>query len=158
MTRLFCDSSFDPRRRYGFAAFLRVERYAEEADLDEVQYFFFAKTTNTRLELQGVLCALEGLADGGSVEVFTDCVALPNLLERRARLESSKFISRNGRTLANADLYQRLFAECDRLVLRFHWMKGHKPSKECSATERMFAFVDKAARQKLRSHVEKERD
>jgi ribonuclease HI len=154
MIRLFCDSSFDPRGRQGYAAYLRVEGVDPvEPSMDDVQFAFFANTTNTRLELQGVLCALEGLADGAAVEVFTDCASLSNLLARRDRLEASKFTSRKGRALNNADLYQRVFRECDRLALQFHWLKGHKPSKERNATEQVFAFVDKAARQKLRSHV-----
>ena len=153
MTLLFCDSSFDPRSREGFTAFLQMDSMDRvEPTFDAVRFALFTNTTNTRLELHGVLHGLQGAADGTEVTIFTDCAAIPNLPARRAGLESSAYTSRKQRTLANADLYQALFSECDRLVLTFVWTKGHKPARERSPAERIFGLVDRAARQRLRTH------
>ena len=152
LTYLFCDSSFDPQHRHGFAAFLECHDLAAEPTIDAVRLTFFSDTNNTRLELQGVLLALGGLADGTATHVFTDCANIPNLLERKERLQSAQFHNRKGRPLQNADLYQLFFAECRRLELTFHWLQGQTPASESAVGDRIFALVDKAARQKLRSY------
>ena len=155
MTFLFCDSSFDPASRQGFAAFLQMDAvHLLEPAGDAVQFALFTQTTNTRLELQGVLRGLQGIGDSDPVTVFTDCATIPGLFTRRVGLESCAYTSRNGRPLANADLYQRLFTESERLVLGFQWVKGHKPAGERTPAERVFGVVDRAARRRLRALIE----
>ena len=154
MTKLFCDSSFSPARREGIAAFVRLDGDAlTEPSIDDVNLSFFAETTNTRLELQGVLWGLETLPNATSVEVYTDCANITQLLERQARLVASKFTNRSGRQLANADLYERFFAQCERLEVDIHLLKGHVPASKRGPEAKIFALVDRAARRSLRMHI-----
>ena len=157
VTRLFCDGSFDPIGRFGFAAFLRLDAPGPvELTLARVQFAFFEKTTNTRLEIQAVLHGLRSLEDGTAVEVYTDCAGVLRLLQRRARLEACEYRNRSAHTVANADLYRDFFLQCDRLVADFRWVQGHKPVGTRSEHEHVFAFLDRAVRRRLRYHRAKD--
>jgi ribonuclease HI len=80
-----------------------------------------------------------------------DCKAIANLLDRRERLEKSRFLSkRKGVELANADVYKEFLALFDELEPNILWVKGHAPKGARSQLQQLFSLVDKAARARLR--------
>ena len=88
-----------------------------------------AQTTNNRMELMGVIAALEALVEPCAVALYTDSQYIVNAIEQRwvykwrangwmrdkAKKEPAK----------NPDLWQRLLELLETHKVTFHWVKGH---------------------------------
>lgn len=88
----------------------------------------FRKTTNNRMELLGVIKALENLkSDKAKVEVFSDSkyVVDANTKGWAANWRKKGWIKSNKEEAKNPDLWERLLLLTDRLDVTFHWVKGH---------------------------------
>ncbi len=130
---------------------------------DAVKTRIIKNTTNTRLELQTLLWALESVkldnehtpsGEMGSITIYTDCCAAVNLLRRRKKLNSVNYLSkRKGTTLVNADIYKGIFTLYDELSPELVWIKGHTPEKDRAGIQRIFAEVDRSVRNLLRSYI-----
>ena len=130
---------------------------------DEVKTRIVEHTTNTRLELQTLLWALESLkldnetkTSGkiGSITIYTDCRTAVDLLRRRKRLESVHYLSkRKGTTLVNADIYKSIFTLYDELSPKLVWIKGHTAKKDRTGIQRIFSEVDRLVRDLLRNYI-----
>lgn len=87
----------------------------------------YARTTNNRMELLGVIAALEALPAGCEVEIHTDSQYVCNAFnqnwisgwKRRGWKNSKK------EPVANKDLWLRLIDATDKHQVRFMWVKGH---------------------------------
>lgn len=85
-----------------------------------------AETTNNRMELLGVINALEALKEPCAVELYTDSQYISRAINEHW-LDSwrARGWKRKGGQLKNIDLWQAL----DRLLslhsVKFHWVKGH---------------------------------
>lgn len=83
-------------------------------------------TTNNRMELTGVISALNALTEPCEVELFTDSQYISKAINERwlASWKAKNWKRKDGE-LKNADLWQEL----DRLLqthrVSFHWVKGH---------------------------------
>lgn len=173
---IFIDSSYSPGRRFGVGGFLCIpdcpdEALANKNVLDElyspdaVKTRIVENTTNTRLELQTLLWALESLkldnetkTPGiiGSITIYTDCRTAVDLLRRRKRLESACYLSkRKGTTLGNADIYKSIFMLYDELSPKLVWVKGHTSVKDRVGMQRIFSKVDRLVRNLLRSYLDR---
>lgn len=83
-------------------------------------------TTNTAMELMGVIQALEALPPGIAAQVHTDSqyvitgatISLPWWRSRRWRIVK-------GGKLANRDLWQRLAALLEERTVTWTWIRGH---------------------------------
>lgn len=171
---IFIDSSYDPGRRLGVGGFLCISNCPDEAlanknvleelySPDAVKTRIVENTTNTRLELQTLLWALESLKldngntssrEMGSITIYTDCRTSVDLLGRRKRLESVHYLSkRKGTILGNADIYKSIFALYDEFSPKLVWIKGHTSKKDRVGIQRIFSEVDKLVRNLLRSYI-----
>lgn len=158
-TYLFTDGSFHPQTKMGVGALLVLSK--GEFDETKTGDLFTIRTkvmeeakTIAHVELMTALWALSepGLAQG--VTLFTDSEMILKLPERRERLEASAFESkRTGQSLANAELYEEFFAAFDALRPTLKWVKGHSRPEEQDEFQRVFSFVDRAARRSLRDHL-----
>ncbi len=85
------------------------------------------KTTNNRMELMGVLSALECLKEPCEVDVYTDSTYVVNAMEKGwARGWKARGWKRsNGHPALNPDLWERLLQLCSYHQVTFHWVKGH---------------------------------
>jgi ribonuclease HI len=172
---IFIDSSFDPGRRLGVSGFLCIPNCPDEILANsEIVWKLYSpalvktriveNTTNTRLELQTLLWALESLRldngnmsyrEMGLITVYTDCRAAVNLLPRRKRLESDNYLSkRKGATLVNADIYRKIFTLCDELSPEIVWIRGHALKKDRIGIQKVFSEIDKLVRNQLRSYID----
>ncbi len=84
-------------------------------------------TTNNRMELTAGIEALRRLPDGATVEFYTDSQYLQNAFTKRwlASWKRRGWVTAAGTPVKNQTLWQALEAEIGRLVVRFHWVKGH---------------------------------
>jgi ribonuclease HI len=173
---LYCDAGFNTRHHIGVAGFLLLEseecaRNFSVVQLDsqlghEIQFHTFQETNNIRAELRGIIFALESIenrlsrinrnsiAVEPSVTLYTDCLSIAGLKDRRRRLESCDFNSkRTGLLLSNADLYRKFYTFCDSADFQIVWVKGHTPRGRRDAVHENFSAVDKAVREKLRKTI-----
>ena len=86
-----------------------------------------ADTTNNRMELTGVITALEALKQPCAVELYSDSKYVVDALEKgwakgwRAR----GWIKSDKKPALNSDLWGRLLELCEYHTVRLHWVKGH---------------------------------
>ena len=85
------------------------------------------ETTNNRMELSGVIAALEALREPCVVELYSDSKYVTDALTKGW----ARSWQRNGwrkadkKPALNVDLWERLLALCDIHEVRCHWVKGH---------------------------------
>ena len=86
-----------------------------------------AMTTNNRMELMGVITALEALNRPCAVDLYTDSQYVVNAIEKGwARKWQANGWMRNKHDKAlNPDLWQRLLDLLEIHQVTFHWVKGH---------------------------------
>ncbi len=83
-------------------------------------------TTNNRMELTGVISALQALKEPCLVDLYTDSQYIANAINKKWLQDwKAKNWKRKDGELKNVDLWQEL----DRLLgihtVTFHWVKGH---------------------------------
>ncbi len=87
----------------------------------------YEKTTNNRMEMMGVIAALEALKRPCSVDLYTDSQYVVNAFEkgwiRNWKKNGWKTASRE--PVKNKELWERMLAAAAPHQLTFHWVKGH---------------------------------
>ncbi len=167
---LFTDAAVSPQNNLAIAAFLcldqeDLEKLAEESQEQLAQklanLFHFQELVSKKSTYVEIMSAIHGLSylQGKSnfkvdVEIFTDCQSLCDLLgARKEKLLAQNFITRTGKILANASLYQDLFKLAENFNIVAHKLKGHAPeSHRIHVCEKIFALLDKEVRNKLRTN------
>ncbi len=106
----------------------------------------FRLTTNNRMEITGVLVALESLPAKCKVTIISDSQYVVNSITKgwAKRWKSEGWIKKGGKTVPNADLWQRMLDLCAKHKVEFKWVKGHNGSPENERCDQMAQF---AARQ-----------
>ncbi len=104
----------------GWAAILIAGPHKKEISGGE------AETTNNRMELLGVISALELLKRPCEAEIFSDSQYIVNAINRHWLINWKKrgWRRREGE-LKNPELWQRLDGLLARHTVTFHWVKGH---------------------------------
>lgn len=85
-----------------------------------------AGTTNNRMELLAVIRALESIADGGEIALYTDS----QYVQKGITEWIGNWVKRGWKTASrkpvkNADLWRELLAQSERHEVQWHWVKGH---------------------------------
>ena len=86
-----------------------------------------SQTTNNRMELIGVISALEALKEPCTVELYSDSKYVIDALEKgwakgwRAR----GWVKGDKKPALNPDLWERLLELCQYHKVNLHWVKGH---------------------------------
>lgn len=86
-----------------------------------------AHTTNNRMELTGVITALECLKEPCVVELYSDSKYVIDALDKGwARgWQKRDWIKSDKKPALNPDLWEKLLALCDYHKVNLHWVKGH---------------------------------
>jgi ribonuclease HI len=154
---LFTDGSVNTQSKIGFGASLCIEKLTlSPSSLNErVQVKRFEETSSTKLELQTLIWAVEALIgrlDSQEIEltVYTDSQNIISLPERRRRLESDNYISRNNKQLPDQELYREFYNLLDTIFIDLVKVKGHQPTSQRDSTSQLFKLVDQASRRALR--------
>jgi len=146
--KLFCDSSVNPQKKLGVAAYLYFEDVYNEHT--EIYTKTFEDTSSTKLELQGLLWAINQLDEYEVFEVYTDCQNIFSLLNRREKLETNNYKTSTNKQVKNELLYREFYSLIDKKKCEFVKVKGHKKSSLKDDIDKIFSKVDKASRKELR--------
>ena len=116
----------------GWGAVLRYQGKEKELSGGE------ADTTNNRMELTGVIRALEALKEPCVVELWSDSKYVIDGLEKGwARgWQKRGWIKADKKPALNADLWQRLLELTEVHQMHYHWVRGHADNaynKRCDA-------------------------
>ena len=84
-------------------------------------------TTNNRMELMGVISALEALKRPCQVELYSDSQYVINAIEKgwAVRWRQNGWMRNKKEKALNPDLWERLLNLLDVHQVTFHWVKGH---------------------------------
>lgn len=87
----------------------------------------FEKTTNNRMELLGVISALQALKEPCEVELWSDSRYVIDALEKgwAKGWKARGWKRANKEPALNPDLWEILLALTDTHRLQYHWVKGH---------------------------------
>ena len=105
----------------GWGAILRYKEHCREMSGGE------KNTTNNRMELTGVIRALEALREPCAVELYSDSKYVIDALEKgwAAGWRRRGWIKSDKKPALNPDLWETLLALTERHEMRYHWVKGH---------------------------------
>lgn len=86
-----------------------------------------AATTNNRMELTGVITALEALKEPCQVTLYTDSQYVVNAMTKgwAKKWQANGWMRNKKDPALNPDLWQRLLSLCQRHQVEFVWVKGH---------------------------------
>jgi len=87
----------------------------------------YIKTTNNRMELMAVICALEALNRPCTVEVYSDSKYVVDAFNQHWVDSWLKKGWKRGKNepVKNVDLWKRLLLAKEKHSVSFHWVKGH---------------------------------
>lgn len=104
----------------GWAAILIAGEHIKELSGGEKE------TTNNKMELMGVISALEALKRPCQVTLYTDSQYIEKAVNEKWLISwKSKGWKRKGGELKNAELWQRLDGLLSIHDVSFNWVKGH---------------------------------
>lgn len=85
------------------------------------------QTTNNRMELTGVISALQALKEPCMVELYSDSKYVIDALEKGWAVSWRKrgWIKSDKKPALNSDLWEILLALTEKHQLHYHWVKGH---------------------------------
>ena len=105
----------------GWGAILRYRDISREMSGGE------AMTTNNRMELMGVISALQALKEPCIVELWSDSKYVIDALEKgwAKGWRSRGWVKSDKKPALNADLWETLLELTERHQMHYHWVKGH---------------------------------
>ena len=105
----------------GWGAILRYNGKEKELSGGEAQ------TTNNRMELTGVISALEALREPCVVELYSDSKYVIDALEKgwASSWRERGWKRADKKPALNPDLWETLLALTEKHEMRYHWVKGH---------------------------------
>ena len=117
----------------GFGAILMYGEHKKELSGGE------AETTNNRMELMGVITALQALKRPCTVQLYTDSQYVVNAIEQGwAKKWRENGWMRNKKDKAmNPDLWETLLGLLEVHQVKFHWVKGHAENPENNRCDQM---------------------
>lgn len=105
----------------GWGAILQYGKFQKELSGGE------AHTTNNRMELTGVITALEALGEPCVVELYSDSKYVIDALEKgwAKSWRAKGWVKADKKPALNPDLWERLLELCEKHQVNLHWVKGH---------------------------------
>lgn len=105
----------------GWGAILQYGAHEKELSGSE------PSTTNNRMELLGVITALEALTEPCAVDLYSDSkYVVDGITKGWAKSWRAKgWVKGDKKTAKNPELWGRLLDLLDKHEVRFHWVKGH---------------------------------
>lgn len=150
---LFIDSSVTPQTKVGYGAYLYLDHLdISQIDKKKIQTKMFTNTSSTKIELETLLWALNSIdiQDETNLTIYTDCQNIITLPSRKDKLESKNYKTSTNKLVKNHELYKKFFKALNKYTIRFVKVEGHKRTKEKDNIDKIFTFVDRASRAKLR--------
>jgi ribonuclease HI len=90
-----------------------------------------AETTNNRMEMMAVICALEALTEPCNVTITTDSkYVLQGMTEWLKNWKLRNWQTAAKKPVLNVDLWKRLDQAASEHQIQWHWVKGHSGHRE----------------------------
>lgn len=85
------------------------------------------QTTNNRMELMGVISALQALKEPCIVELYSDSKYVIDALSKgwAVSWRSKGWVNADKKPALNSDLWKTLLELTEKHELHYHWVKGH---------------------------------
>ncbi len=117
----------------GWAAILRY------GEAEKVLSGGEASTTNNRMELTGVITALEALKEPCVVELYSDSKYVIDGLSKgwAESWRRNGWKKKDKKPALNPDLWERLLQLTEKHEVRCHWVKGHAENEYNERCDRM---------------------
>jgi len=151
--KLFTDGSVNTKTKIGYGAYLFITEQSFSIDSlnTQVKVKRFEETSSTKLELQTLLWALSDTKFNESkITIYTDSQNIISLIERRERLEESRYSSKKNVLIKNHQLYKEFYKIIDEINCELIKVSGHKKSNQKDEIDQLFTLVDRASRSALR--------
>ncbi len=105
----------------GWGAILQYGKFKKELSGGE------GHTTNNRMELTGVIAALEALEEPCQVELYSDSKYVIDALQKgwAKSWKAKGWVKADKKPALNPDLWERLLELCTKHQVNLHWVKGH---------------------------------
>lgn len=114
----------------------------------------FRLTTNNRMELLGVIAALEALKkDDTAVTVYSDSKYVVDSVEKKWVFGWEK---KNFKEKKNSDLWKRFLIVYRKHKVKFIWVKGHDSNKENNRCDELAVAAAQASHLKIDTGYEAE--
>ena len=109
----------------GWGALLRF------GETEKRMYGGEAETTNNRMEMMAVICALEALTEPCNVTITTDSkYVLQGMTEWLENWKHGNWQTAAKKPVLNVDLWKRLDQAASEHQIQWHWVKGHSGHRE----------------------------
>ena len=109
-------------------------------------------TTNNRMELMGVIAALESLKRPCRVTVVTDSsYVVKGMTEWIRGWLRKDWVNSQKRPVMNRDLWERLLKAAEPHEVAWSWIKGHNGHAENERCDRLATQAIKGCRERMRS-------
>ncbi len=109
----------------GWGALLRF------GETEKRMYGGEAETTNNRMEMMAVICALEALTEPCNVTITTDSkYVLQGMTEWLENWKQRNWQTAAKKPVLNVDLWKRLDQAASVHQIQWHWVKGHSGHRE----------------------------
>ncbi len=128
----------------GYGVVMKYEKHVKELSDG------YAETTNNRMELLGVIVALESLKEPCDVTVTTDSQYVVNGIEKgwAKKWKAMGWMRNKKEPALNSDLWERLLQAMARHKVGFAWIRGHSGHAENERCDKL--ATEAAAKPELR--------
>lgn len=122
----------------GYGAILRYVDSRGEVHEKELSQGY-EKTTNNRMEMMGVIAALEALRRPCQVDLYTDSQYVVNAFEKGwiRNWKKNGWKTASKEPVKNRELWERMLEAAQGHELTFHWVKGHAGHPENERCDRL---------------------
>lgn len=109
----------------------------------------YAKTTNNRMELMGVITALECLRFPCEVDVYSDSKYVVSAFNEKwiDSWKKNGWKTASKQPVKNRELWERLLKAAEPHTIHFHWVKGHAGHPENERCDKLATAAADAARE-----------
>lgn len=107
----------------------------------------YRETTNNRMEIRGVLHALEYLTRPCVVHIFSDSKYVVDAISKGwlVNWQRNGWRTANKKEVKNRDLWEQMIRELQRHKVHFHWIKahaGHPENERCDELAKKSAMAE----------------
>ena len=107
----------------------------------------YKKTTNNRMELMGVIAALECLRFPCEADIYSDSKYVVSAFNEKwiDSWQKNGWKTASKQPVKNKELWERLLAAAAPHTIRFHWVKGHAGHPENERCDKLATAAADAA-------------
>lgn len=148
--KLFSDGSArgNPEGPGGYGTVLQFTDAAGVLHEKEISQGY-RKTTNNRMELMGVITALECLRFPCEVDVYSDSKYVVSAFNENwiDSWQKNGWKTASKQPVKNRELWERLLKAAEPHTIHFHWVKGHAGHPENERCDKLATAAADAARE-----------